>query len=98
MSAHTPGGCEFGAYEIHMGRTDAAGLTPFAHLSTGESDGACGDRVWGTYLHGALENRGVVRELFGIEVASLPSAVQYNRLADWFRSAANLTIFEDLYL
>jgi len=98
VSARTPQGCRFGAYEIHMGRTDTGGLSPFAHLADGETDGACGDHVYGTYLHGALESPAVVRELFDIDVPALPSSVHYDRLAEWFRSAANLRLFEDLYL
>ena len=98
VSARTPQGCEFGAYEIHMGRTDAGSLPPFAHLDDEATDGARCDRVWGTYLHGALENHAVVRELFGIEVSSLPSAVHYDRLAEWFRRSADLKLFEERFL
>lgn len=98
VAARTPQGCAFGAYEIHMGRTNSDGLTPFACMDDGTTDGACVDRVVGTYLHGALENPGVVRELFGITVSSLASAVQYDRLAEWFRGAANLKLFEERFL
>ena len=97
VSARTPHGHEFGAYEIHMGRTGNANLPPFAVLEDGV-DGACGERVYGTYLHGALENSGVLRELFGIEIEALPSSTHYDRLADWFRASANLPLFQELYL
>ena len=98
ISARTPAGCEFGAYEIHMGRTEGAALAPFAMLSDGSADGARAERVMGTYLHGALENHGVVRELFGMEVEALPASAHYDRLAEWFRGSVNLRLFEEVYL
>ncbi|MEQ1946002.1 MAG: cobyric acid synthase [Bryobacteraceae bacterium] len=98
VAARTPQGCEFGAYEIHMGQTASTSLEPFAYLPDGATDGARGDRVWGTYLHGALESPGVVHELFGIAVTALPSSVQFDRLADWFRGAADMRLFEERFL
>ena len=98
VSARTPQGHQFGAYEIHMGATTGdAGLPPFATLDDGV-DGARTERVFGTYLHGALESPGVLRELFGIEVQALPSSIHYDRLADWFRASANLPLFQEIYL
>ena len=77
-SAITRGGVQFGAYEIHLGITAVeGGVEPFARLDDGRFDGACVDRVVGTYLHGALENAEVCAELFGVPVPyrlGLPSA------------------------
>ncbi len=60
-------------YEIHMGRTvvhgDVQPLTEITDIITGErkQEGACGERVYGSYLHGIFDSReivsGVVRAL-----------------------------------
>jgi adenosylcobyric acid synthase len=88
VTATTGGGAPFGAYEIHLGRTtavDGSGVAPFARLLDGSCDGARVDRVVGTYLHGALENRAVLAELLGVDLVEIPSKQQdYDRLADWF--------------
>ncbi len=97
VAARTPNGHQFGAYEIHMGRTGNFTLPPFAFIDGG-TDGARAERVFGTYLHGALESPGVLRELFGIEAQALPAATHYDRLADWFRASANLPLFKEIYL
>ena len=79
-------GTSFPAYEIHMGVTTCTRpLPPFAQLEDGTSDGARGDRVIGTYLHGALEDPEVCAELFGVRVADEPaSATNFAALAEWF--------------
>jgi adenosylcobyric acid synthase len=98
VAARTPAGRQFGAYEIHMGRTEVHGGQPFAFLEGGGVDGTRVEGVLGTYLHGALENPGVLRELFGLEVEALPAFAHYDRLAEWFRAAVNLALFEEIYL
>jgi adenosylcobyric acid synthase len=84
--ATTRGGVAFTGYEIHVGETIVTGeAAPFATLEDGRREGACADRVVGTYLHGALEHPGVCAEIFGVPIAA-PASKQasYDRLADWF--------------
>lgn len=90
VRATTRAGVRFDAYEIHVGITrsgDGSPTIPFARLDDGTEDGACGDRVIGTYLHGALENPAVCAEMFGIEPPpSRAKAEQYRRLGAWFET------------
>lgn len=49
-------------YEIHSGITPTD--QPLCTLDTGESDGyRLSDRIWGTYIHGILDNASVVEHL-----------------------------------
>jgi adenosylcobyric acid synthase len=98
VEAVTPSGIRFAAYEIHMGETPRpASLSPFATLADGVEDGVRGERVAGTYLHGALECASVASELLGFDIpAATPKQHNYQRLAEWF--ARNQRGFEDLYL
>lgn len=48
-------GARLKGYRIHMGRTDNAGAPPFCVLDDGTPEGAAGDRVWGTGLHGLFD-------------------------------------------
>jgi adenosylcobyric acid synthase len=90
-------GVEFGAYEIHLGRTVCeTPLAPFARLNDGQLDGVCSGRVLGTYLHGALEHRDLARALFGF--VSESSVASHDQLADWFEENADLDRFEEFYL
>lgn len=93
-------GTNFSAYEIHMGETVvASNVSPFARLSDGSGDGAIFNRCIGTYLHGALEDAAIVREVLGIEVQEAPSREQnYERLAQWFTSHVDKRKFAELYL
>ena len=88
VAATTRGGRRFAGYEIHLGVTaldQAREAVPFARLDDGTSDGACGSRVIGTYLHGAFEDADVCAEVFGIDPPSAMSkAAHYRRLAAWF--------------
>jgi adenosylcobyric acid synthase len=89
VTARTLAGTAFGAYAIHAGRTRAVGATtahPFATLSDGEPDGYRGDRVLGTYLHGAFESVAVCTEVFGACPAEDLKRASYDRLADWFET------------
>jgi adenosylcobyric acid synthase len=99
VRAATPGGVEFVAYEIHMGRTERPrGCEPFAHVG-GAGEGVRLGAVAGTYLHGALENAAVLRETLGIDVPPpAPKDQHYEALADWFERHADTRLFEELYL
>jgi adenosylcobyric acid synthase len=100
VTATTPSGVAFEAYEIHLGvTTGTEGFAVFATLEDGARDGARSGGCAGTYLHGALENPAVLGELLGRTVASLPSReATYDRLADWFEANIDRKRFEELYL
>jgi adenosylcobyric acid synthase len=87
--AVSPGGRAFRAYEIHLGATTAtAAVAPFATVD-GRPEGVRMGRVMGTYLHGALEDAGLLSEVFGTTVAAATDrADTYARLADWFEAYA----------
>jgi adenosylcobyric acid synthase len=90
VSGSSPGGVTFSAYEIHLGLTTADGpIAPFARLADGTSDGVRGNRVIGTYLHGALESAAVCAEIFGVPIAPPEAATHtHQRLAAWFETHA----------
>jgi adenosylcobyric acid synthase len=92
VTATTPGGVQFGGYEIHLGVTTLAPDSehaPFAQLTDGGNDGVRGTRVLGTYLHGAFEHPEVCAEVFGIDAPSVRSkAAHYQGLAAWFEQHA----------
>jgi adenosylcobyric acid synthase len=100
VAAESPGGIRFEAYEIHMGSTERPRIfTPFATLPAGETDGIRVGRCAGTYLHGALENAALLRELFGVSIPEPPSKEKaYDELADWFTAHARMDLFAELYL
>lgn len=84
VQARTPRGHSYSAYEIHLGESicDRADLEPFAVLADDSPEGLRGDRIIGTYLHGAFEDSAVLAEL-GIQVQT-QSAPDFDRLAQWF--------------
>ncbi len=90
-------GRRFRAYEIHLGRTTVDGAAPFAVVD-GRPEGARAPGVLGTYLHGALEDAGLVEELLGTPAAPTPKEAAYDRLACWFAQHADVRRFEELYL
>jgi adenosylcobyric acid synthase len=103
VSARTPSGIGFDAYEIHMGVTtiDEVGAEPFAVLEDGTRDGIRLGKAVGTYLHGALENPSVAQELLGCPVpdsAGQDKDANYDRLADWFSEYVNHDVLLKQYL
>ena len=100
VQATTPSGIDFEAYEIHLGITRLAGeYQPFAKLADGTDDGIRMERCTGTYLHGAIEDPGVLSELLGRVVAPAPAReAVYDALADWFDANVDRKRFEELYL
>jgi adenosylcobyric acid synthase len=98
VNAVTASGIPFRAYEIHMGATRAAG-EPFAVLEDGTPEGIRSGTCVGTYLHGATEDAAVLSELLGCAIAPAPPKdIAYGKLGEWFRSNANVRLFEELYL
>jgi adenosylcobyric acid synthase len=88
VRARTPGGVTFEGYEIHVGITafdTSAPMTPFATLEDGTADGCRGERLLGTYLHGAFENGDVCAEVFGVAMPdAAEKAEHYQQLGRWF--------------
>ncbi|MEO1097132.1 MAG: cobyric acid synthase [Bacteroidota bacterium] len=77
-------------YEIHMGETEAPN-SKHLNIIDGSSEGYFdGDKSWGTYLHGILDNQVVVNELLrtkykeaeAIDYLSFKET-QYEKLANW---------------
>ena len=97
VTARTPSGLSFEAYEIHMGVTsiEEDGCEPFALLEDGTRDGMRRGRAIGTYLHGAFESQGVIEELLGHPVPDSNGGkqFQYDRLADWFAAHVETDVF-----
>ncbi len=97
VEAVTPGGVGFRGYEIHMGVTERAlGCAPFTYLADGSAEGCRGDRVMGTYLHGAFDEPAVVRELLGLEIGRVDRDAMYDRLADWLVAHSRPEVLEGL--
>jgi adenosylcobyric acid synthase len=88
--ATLPNGTSFSAYEIHLGATTCrTALPPFARLEDGTPEGVRGERLIGTYLHGAFEDAQVCGDVFGYVPPEPPSReATFARLADWFDRAA----------
>ncbi len=99
VAARTPGGRCFSAYEIHVGETTRLShQEPFAFVA-GQPEGIRYQRCTGTYLHGALEDAGVLEECFGVRGAEpISKQDSYEQLADWFEQAVNVPLFEELFL
>lgn len=87
-------------YEIHMGRTrlddDAQ---PLNRLEKGGAEGCClNRRIWGTYMHGILDNPVVIEDLLSPFVAGKTAAQnydvfkqqQYDLLADHLRKYVDI--------
>lgn len=87
-------------YEIHMGQTKLMGGKPLSLLEDGTKDGCMvSPKLWGTYLHGILDNRTVVEEILKAnqlqaDVKAFDYAAfkeeQYNKLADHVRKNVDM--------
>jgi adenosylcobyric acid synthase len=99
VTAATPKGRTFAAYEIHMGETARpADAEPFAQIN-GRPEGIRHGRCCGTYLHGALENPVVLEDWLGYRAPDPANRGQlYDRLADWFERWVDQATFERLFL
>ncbi len=84
--------CE--GYEIHMGQTKCDGVKPLNHLENGGTEGCwINANIWGTYLHGILDNPVVIEDLLAPYAKSSTSTTnyeefkqqQYDLLADHLR-------------
>ena len=87
-------------YEIHMGTTELKGGHPLCILNDGTADGCMvSSKLWGSYLHGILDNKAVVEEMLKAnqlkaEVTEFDYAKfkeeQYNKLADHVRAYVDM--------
>ena len=87
-------------YEIHMGETGLEAGESLCQLADGPGDGCfISDKLWGTYLHGILDNKAVVEEI--LKANKLKANVtdfdyysfkeeQYNKLADHVRKYVDM--------
>jgi adenosylcobyric acid synthase len=87
-------------YEIHMGETLLMGGEPLCSTIGGGTDGCfVSPKLWGTYLHGILDNKAVVEEI--LKANHLQSEVagfdynafkeeQYNKLAAHVRACVDM--------
>lgn len=96
VAARTPDGHAYQAYEIHLGETicGSDGLDPFAILGDGSAEGLRIGRVYGTYLHGAVEVPAVLSQI-GISGTKTPER-SFRPLVDWFEPFAER--FDELFL
>ncbi len=85
------------AYEIHMGTTTSfeEGVVPFIHLADGQPDGCCKGRVFGTYLHGILEEASPASDLLGLQIQPNDRHFMYDRLADWLIEHSSQQVLEE---
>jgi len=90
-------------YEIHMGKTEVlAKDSPLAVLSDGAQDGYfLNDKIWGTYLHGILDNDVVIDYLlspYSTEGSDQTISFQdfkeqqYDKLADLIRANVDMEL------
>ncbi len=77
-------------YEIHMGETEVKGGQPLNRINGLPEGYFDGDKSWGTYLHGVLDNQVVVNELLRLKYENaeaknylLFKEEQYQKLAGW---------------
>jgi adenosylcobyric acid synthase len=90
-------------YEIHMGESYfTKEQSPVAILSDGRKDGYYeSNKVWGSYLHGILDNEAVIEDLLAPYAAGISAKPfdfqsfkeqQYDRLADLIRENIDMEL------
>ncbi len=91
---------ECSGYEIHMGETTLLSADSLCNLEDGSEDGCfVSPKLWGTYLHGILDNKTVIEEI--LKANALEADVsefdyqafkeeQYNKLADHVRTSIDM--------
>lgn len=87
-------------YEIHLGQTNLLGGEPLCSLEDGSLDGCrVSPKLWGTYLHGILDNKAVIEEILkanqlhaNVETFDYASfkEEQYDKLADHVRQHVDM--------
>ncbi|WP_321289496.1 cobyric acid synthase [uncultured Sunxiuqinia sp.] len=87
-------------YEIHMGQTKLMNGKALCELEDGTKDGCLvSPKLWGTYLHGILDNKVVVEEIMQANKLQTDAAdldyeafkeEQYNKLADHVRACVDM--------
>ena len=93
-------------YEIHMGRTELVGeAKPLNRLVNGKTEGvAVSDSCWGTYMHGILDNEGVVEDILAPFAEAKNSTFDYDKfkqkefdkLADHVRKHVDMDLVYNL--
>jgi adenosylcobyric acid synthase len=86
------GGRDVDGYEIHCGRVERHGARAFGAID-GRDEGAVAGRVAGTLVHGLFENQAVRAALAPDSAAE---ADPYDRLADHFAAALDMTMLDAL--
>lgn len=93
-------------YEIHMGKTTLSGGTPLCILGNKKQDGCyLNEKVWGTYIHGILDNSTVIKHILNNNGIANPvkefnhqafKEEQFNKLADHVRANTNMKQFYEI--
>ncbi len=89
-------------YEIHMGETQLTGGEALCKLADGSPDGCkISDKLWGSYLHGILDNKTVLEAIleandFTVDVAEFDFQAfkeeQYDKLAAHVREHVDMDL------
>ncbi|PWD98419.1 cobyric acid synthase [Marinilabilia rubra] len=86
-------------YEIHMGQTQRQGIEALNQLENGKPEGCLMNKcIWGTYMHGILDNPIVIEDLLKPYVQGKSTTTnyeefkqrQYDLLADHIRQNVNM--------
>jgi adenosylcobyric acid synthase len=88
-------------YEIHMGQTRGDGAEVLNRLENGQSEGCrMNTQIWGTYMHGILDNPVVIEEILAPYVQGVTPSIrydefkqnQYDLLADHIRQNVDMDL------
>jgi adenosylcobyric acid synthase len=88
-------------YEIHMGQTRGDGAEVLNRLENGQSEGCrMNTQIWGTYMHGILDNPVVIEDILAPYVQGVTSSIrydefkqnQYDLLADHIRQNVDMDL------